>query len=157
MLRHAAPERVELLLDYRDDATVLTVSDHGALPAAVRGGVTGRRLRAHRHARARGAARRAAGGGAHPRRLSRGALVAGVTQTVRVLLADDQRLVRESLATMLGLLEGIELAATASNGEEAVELAAKLSPDVVLMDLRMPRLDGIEATRRLRERDPDAA
>jgi DNA-binding NarL/FixJ family response regulator len=79
-----------------------------------------------------------------------------VTQTVRVLLADDQRLVRESLATMLGLLDGIELAATASNGEEAVELAAKLSPDVVLMDLRMPRLDGIEATRRLRERDPDA-
>ncbi|MGZ4202569.1 MAG: response regulator [Thermoleophilaceae bacterium] len=79
-----------------------------------------------------------------------------MTQTVRVLLADDQRLVRESLATMLGLLEGIELSGTASNGEEALELAAKLSPDVVLMDLRMPRLDGIEATRRLRERDPDA-
>ena len=76
--------------------------------------------------------------------------------TVRVLLADDQRLVRESLATMLGLLDGIELAGTAANGEEAIDLVAELRPDVVLMDLRMPRLDGIEATRRLRERDPEA-
>jgi DNA-binding NarL/FixJ family response regulator len=68
---------------------------------------------------------------------------------VRVLLADDQRLVRESLATMLGLLGGIELVGTAADGEEAVALAAEHAPDVVLMDLRMPRCDGIEATRRL--------
>jgi DNA-binding NarL/FixJ family response regulator len=74
---------------------------------------------------------------------------------VRVLLADDQRLVRESLATLLGLLGGIELVATASDGEEAVALAAEHRPQVVLMDLRMPRLDGIEATRRLRESQPD--
>jgi DNA-binding NarL/FixJ family response regulator len=74
---------------------------------------------------------------------------------VRVLLADDQRLVRESLGTLLGLLGGIELVATASDGEEAVALAAEHRPQVVLMDLRMPRLDGIEATRRLRERCPD--
>ena len=74
---------------------------------------------------------------------------------VRVLLADDQRLVRESLATMLGLLDGIELVGTASDGEEAVALAAERRPDVVLMDLRMPRLDGTAATRRLHERDPD--
>ena len=73
---------------------------------------------------------------------------------VRVLLADDQRLVRESLATMLGLLGGIELVATASDGEEAVSLALAHRPDVVLMDLRMPRVDGIEATRRLRECAP---
>ncbi len=75
--------------------------------------------------------------------------------TVSVLLADDQRLVRESLATMLGLLDGIELVGTASNGEEACELAVQCGPQVVLMDLRMPRVDGIEATRRLREREPD--
>jgi DNA-binding NarL/FixJ family response regulator len=74
---------------------------------------------------------------------------------VSVLLADDQRLVRESLATMLGLLEGIELVATAADGEEAAALAAQHHPEVVLMDLRMPRVDGIEATRRLRERHPE--
>jgi DNA-binding NarL/FixJ family response regulator len=76
--------------------------------------------------------------------------------TVSVLLADDQRLVRESLATMLGLLDGIELVATASDGEEACALAAQHRPQVVLMDLRMPRVDGIEATRRLREHQPEA-
>jgi len=76
--------------------------------------------------------------------------------TLRVLLADDQRLVRESLATMLGLLGGIELVGTASDGEEALRLAAEHRPDVVLMDLRMPRLDGIEATRRMPSVAPDA-
>ena len=69
--------------------------------------------------------------------------------TVRVLLADDQRVVREGLGTLLGLLEGIELVGTAADGAEAIELARRHDPDVVLMDLRMPRVDGIEAIRRL--------
>jgi DNA-binding NarL/FixJ family response regulator len=77
------------------------------------------------------------------------------TGPIRVVLADDQRLVRESLATLLGLLDGIELVATASDGEEAVALTAEHNPDVVLMDLRMPRMDGIEATSRLQVAQPD--
>jgi DNA-binding NarL/FixJ family response regulator len=68
---------------------------------------------------------------------------------IRVMLADDQRVVREGLGTLLGLLDGIELVATAADGEEAVALAAEHRPDIVLMDLRMPRVDGIEAIRRL--------
>ena len=71
---------------------------------------------------------------------------------IRVLLADDQRVVREGLGTLLGLLEGIELVGTAADGEEALQLAAEHNPDVVLMDLRMPRMDGIEAIRRLAAR-----
>ncbi len=75
-------------------------------------------------------------------------------RVVSVLLADDQRLVRESLATLLGLLDGIDLLATASDGQEACALASKHQPDVVLMDLRMPRMDGIEATLRMGEQCP---
>jgi DNA-binding NarL/FixJ family response regulator len=72
------------------------------------------------------------------------------------VVADDQRVVREGLATLLGLLPGIEVLAAASDGEEAIALVERLRPDVVLMDLRMPRCDGVEATRLLRERVPDS-
>jgi DNA-binding NarL/FixJ family response regulator len=73
---------------------------------------------------------------------------------IRVLYADDQRVVREGLGMLLGLLPGVEVVGAAANGEEALVMAARLRPDVVLMDLRMPRCDGVEATRILRERDP---
>ncbi|MGW2094597.1 response regulator [Promicromonospora sukumoe] len=68
---------------------------------------------------------------------------------VRVLTADDQKVVREGLALLLGLLPGVEVVGAAEDGEQAVRLVAELAPDVVLMDLRMPRCDGVEATRRI--------
>jgi DNA-binding NarL/FixJ family response regulator len=75
---------------------------------------------------------------------------------IRVLLADDQRVVREGLAMLLGLLPGIEVVGTAADGDEAVRLVAARAPDVVLMDLRMPRVDGVEATRRIADVRPEA-
>ncbi|MEU4195046.1 response regulator transcription factor [Kribbella sp. NPDC026611] len=69
--------------------------------------------------------------------------------TIRVLIADDQDLVRTGLAMILGAQPGIEVAGTAADGREALELARRLRPDVCLFDIRMPGMDGIEATRAL--------
>jgi DNA-binding NarL/FixJ family response regulator len=76
---------------------------------------------------------------------------------IRVLLADDHGVIRDGLGRLIASLEDIELVGTAADGVEAVSLAAELKPDVVLMDLDMPRLDGIEATRQVLAGHPDTA
>lgn len=68
---------------------------------------------------------------------------------IRLLLVDDQRLMREGLRTLLELEEDLEIQGEAGNGQEALELYAALKPDVVLMDIRMPVMDGVQATREL--------
>ncbi|MEY9948299.1 DNA-binding NarL/FixJ family response regulator [Kitasatospora sp. GAS1066B] len=78
----------------------------------------------------------------------------GAGTATRVLVADDQTVVREGIVMLLGLLPGIEVVGAATDGEEAVRLVAEHAPDVVLMDLRMPRCDGVEATRLIRAQHP---
>jgi DNA-binding NarL/FixJ family response regulator len=75
--------------------------------------------------------------------------------SVRVLVVDDQRLVREGIASLLGLQPGISVVGVAGNGKEAVERTLALAPDVVLMDVRMPEMDGVDAVAVLRTRAPD--
>jgi DNA-binding NarL/FixJ family response regulator len=76
--------------------------------------------------------------------------------TIRVLCVDDHPLVRKGIASILANEADMELVAEAGNGQEAVDMFRELHPDVILMDLRMPQLDGIEATRTIRGDDPEA-
>ena len=76
--------------------------------------------------------------------------------TIRVLIADDQRVVREGLSMLVALIDDVQVVGTACDGAEAIRLAEAHRPDVVLMDLRMPGVDGIAATADLRQRLPAA-
>lgn len=77
-----------------------------------------------------------------------------MNQKIRLLLVDDQELFREALNTLLSVRAEFEVVGQAGNGEEALRLAIQLQPDVVLMDLRMPVMDGVTATRRLKDTQP---
>ena len=77
-----------------------------------------------------------------------------MAETIRVLLVDDHEVVREGLRSFLSLQDGLEVAGEAADGEQAVREAERLRPDVILMDLVMPRLDGVGAMRELRRRLP---
>jgi DNA-binding NarL/FixJ family response regulator len=74
---------------------------------------------------------------------------------IRVVIADDQRVVREGLAMLVGLIDDVQVVGVAADGREAVDLAGSERPDVVLMDLRMPNLEGAEATRLIRSALPE--
>jgi DNA-binding NarL/FixJ family response regulator len=76
---------------------------------------------------------------------------------LRIVVADDQASVREGLAVMLGLLPDIDVVGSAANGQEAIDLVCKHHPDAILLDLHMPVLDGIQATRVLASEHPDVA
>jgi two-component system nitrate/nitrite response regulator NarL len=71
---------------------------------------------------------------------------------IRVLIADDHRLFAEALEAILAGEDGIEVVGRARNGEEALDLAVKLKPDVILMDIAMPIVDGVEATKQIRKK-----
>lgn len=76
-------------------------------------------------------------------------------EMITVMIVDDQRLVREGIASLLALQEGIQVLGMATNGEEAIAQAVELKPQVILMDVRMPRMDGIAATIEIRKRLPN--
>ena len=74
---------------------------------------------------------------------------------IKVLIADDQELIRQSLQIVLSIKEGISVIGTAENGKKVMEFLKKEKPDVILMDIRMPEMDGVQCTKAIKERYPE--
>jgi NarL family two-component system response regulator LiaR len=79
-----------------------------------------------------------------------------MSQTIRILIVDDHTIVRKGIRALLGEIPDIEVVGEAADGQEAIVQADRLRPDVILMDLAMPRMDGIEATRQIKARQPES-
>ena len=143
--RYAPDACTTVIVRYEHDRTSLSV-DNGVSAAAPREGMGGGRgLEGLRERIERAGGTISAG----PTRRRLAGRDRGPGMTIRVLIADDQPVVRDGLAMLLGLLDDVEIVATAADGIEAVERACAERPDIVLMDLRMPRLEGAEATRQI--------
>ncbi len=184
--KHASGEDIGVRLDYGEHDVRLTIVNHlnGNHRRGPRAGQR-RRLRADRHGGTPAAAERHAdgrparrgvggdrrpsasvsehgrriGSRIHPRvsRAARGDRLMSADQPLRVVIADDQASVREGLVLLLGGLPGIDVVGAAADGEQALELVAEQQPDAILLDLHMPVLDGIGATRRLTAEHPGVA
>ncbi len=156
--RHAPGSAVHVRLIYDAQSTSVTVTNDAA-----RAGTGRRRRESHRrlrpggHARAPGARRWPSRRGTRPGGLDgqRGGSLVSVP--LRVLVVDDQQIVREGLATVLDLLADVSVVGSAGDGAEALELVARRRPDVVLLDLHMPVLDGVATTRRIVAEHPTTA
>ena len=167
--RYAPGAAAAVTVRYAPDRTVLTVRERAAARQLRRDRLRGwrrragrrrRRARTGRHARAGRASRRHCAGWSRPGRVARrvgdSIVTASARSSIRVLIADDQRVVRDGLSMLVALIDGVQVVGTASDGSEALAMAEAHHPDVVLMDLRMPGMDGIAATGQLRERLPAA-
>ena len=158
--RYAPGAAIDIALRYEPDHTTLRVEDRSRLATGsqVGEGLHGsrRRTRTRWASRARRASWRQRARGPHRRRMAcRGGRPRMTEPPIRVLIADDQRVVRDGLTMLVGLIDGVEVVGTAADGIEAVERAESERPDVVLMDLRMPAMEGAEATRRIRAALPE--